>query len=384
MALALVAAAAMGQTSDTAEAHLGKGYGALRQDRYEVAVREFRDALRLDPRLVMRARFPLAVALFELKRSAEARREFEAVRREAGEHPNVAYYLGRLDLLDQNFADAVRNLTQAIAKPPFPDTAYYLGLACFKHGDLPAAEKWLLQATQTSPRDSLAQYQLAQVYRKEGREREARKAFAQSAELRRRDTEEAELRTECSRKLDTGPREEAHQVCQRLYDPENAERLTALGTIYGQHGDFEAALDPLRRAAELAPQAPQMQYNLAFTYFQMGRYEEARAPIAKAAERWPDIFQLNFLYGAVLVKVGDDAPAYRALLRAHELNEKDDATADLLYSTALRLARKHQAARAYPEALRYFSEAAKLRPGDPEAQRGLAEIHALAGQTAPQ
>src|ERR1700690_3367913 len=152
------------QTQDTAEAHLGKGYDALREDRYNAAVTEFRAALHLDPTLVMRARFPLAVALFELKQSEVARREFEAGRREGGEHPNVSYYLGRLDLLHQNFAGAVRNLTEAIAKPPFPDTAYYLGLACFKQGDLAAAEKWLRQAVQINPRDSIAQYQLGLVY----------------------------------------------------------------------------------------------------------------------------------------------------------------------------------------------------------------------------
>jgi len=294
--LAFHAPPAAPQTQDTAEPHLGKGYDALKQDRFDAAVTEFRAALRLDPTLVMRARFPLAVALFELKQSGDARREFEAVRREVGEHPNVSYYLGRLDLLDQNFAGAVRNLTRAVAKPPFPDTAYYLGLACFKQGDLPAAEKWLRQAAQANPRDSLAPYQLGMVYRKQGREQEAKKAFAESAELRRLDTDESELRTVCAQKLDTGPCAEARALCQRLYHSDDAERLTALGTIYGQHGDPQDALESLRRAAELAPERPQTQYNLAFAYYQLGRFEEARAPIAKAAGRWPDIFQLNFLY----------------------------------------------------------------------------------------
>jgi Flp pilus assembly protein TadD len=385
VALALLSLApppATAQTQDTTEAHLGKGYDALRQDRYDAAVTEFRAALRLDSSLVMRARFPLAVALFELKQSDDARREFEAVRREVGEHPNVSYYLGRLDLLEGNFAGAVRNLSKAIAKPPFPDTAYYLGVACFKQGDLAAAEKWLKQAAQGNPRDSLARYQLAMVYRKQGREEEAKKAFAESAELRRRDTDESELRTECAQKLDTGPRAEAHAICQRLYDPDDAERLTALGTIYGQHGDLEAALEPLRRAAELAPERPQMQYNLAFTYYQMGRFEEARAPIAKAVERWPDVFQLNFLDGAVLAKLGDDAAAYQALGRAHELNRQDAGAADLLYRATLGLARKSLAARQYPDALRYFGEAAKLRPGDPEPHQGMAGIYTLTGHPA--
>ena len=375
--LALPAPSATAQAQDTAEAHLGKGYEALKQDRYDAAVTEFRTALRLDPSLVMRARFPLAVALFEMKQSSEARREFEAVRREVGEHPNVSYYLGRLDLLDQNFAGSVRNFTKAIARPPFPDTAYYLGLACFKQGDLAAAEKWLRQAERVNPRDSLAPYQLGVVYRNQGREDEARRAFAESADLRRRDTDESALRMQCAQKLDTGPRAEARAFCQRLYDPDDAERLTALGTIYGQHGDLEAALDPLRRAAELAPERPQMQYNLAFTYYQMGRFAEARGPIAKAVERWPDIFQLNFLYGAVLAKLGEDVPAYQALTRAHELNQQDAAAAAILYRTTLGLARQRLAARQYPDALRYFGEAAKLRPGDPEPHQGMAAAYSL-------
>ena len=37
------------------------------------------------------------------------------------------------------------------------------------------------------------------------------------AELRRRDSEDIQLRRECAQKLDQGPREEAHAVCDRLY-----------------------------------------------------------------------------------------------------------------------------------------------------------------------
>jgi Flp pilus assembly protein TadD len=376
---ALIAVTAL-LAKDTADAHLGKGYDALRQERYDVAVTEFRAALAIDPKLVMRARFPLAVALFELKESSEARQEFEAVRREVGDHPNVVYYLGRLDLMDENFAGAVGNLSRAIAKPPFPDTAYYLGLACFKQGDLAAAEKWLKAAAQTNPRDSIAEYQLGLVYRREGREEDAKKALALSAQLRQRDTDESKLRLECAQKLDKGPRSEAHAVCQQLYDPDSAEKLTMLGTIYGQHGDLEAALTPLRRAAELTPQSPQMQYNLAYTYYQLNRFEEARTPLASAVQRWPDVFRLSSLYGAVLAKLADDLPAYQALRHAHELNPKDAGTANLLYANLLKLARKSQTAGRYAESVRYFSEAANLRPDDPEPHRGMAEVYGLSGR----
>src|SRR6266550_4282352 len=369
-------------TSDTPELHLGKGYDALKQDRYDAAASEFRAALKIDPKLTLRARFPLAVALFELHKSDEARRELEVVRREVGDHPNVLYYLGRLDLDARNFDSAIRNLNQAVAKPPFPDTAYYLGYAYFKRGDLTSAEKWLKVAEEANPRDARVQYQLGSVYRKQGRQQDAQKAVATSEELRQRDTNESRIKLECAQKLDQGPREEAFAICEQLYDPANAEKLTALGTTYGQHGELERALKPLRRAVELAPLSPQMQYNLAYAHYQLNQLEEARAPLANALQRWPDLFPLNALYGAVLLKLGQERPAYEALRHAHQLNPQDPATADSLHTVTNSLASKSQAAREYSDSLRYYDEAARLRPQDPEVHRRMAEIYIALGRPA--
>lgn len=371
------ASAEVPAAGDTPEAHLGKGYDALKQDKYEAAVAEFRSALRLDPTLFLRARFPLAVALFELHKAAEARRELEAVRHEVGDHPNVLYYLGRLDLEDRNFESAIQNLSKAAAKPPFPDTAYYLGFAYFKHGDLAPAEKWLKEAARLNPRDARVPYQLGFVYRKQGREEEARQTLAASEELRRHDDTESQLKTECGKKLEEGSGEEAHRICDQLYAPEDAEKLAALGAIYGQHGDLEAALKLFRRAAELAPQSPQMQYNLALVYYQLNQFEQARIPLAKAIERWPDLFQVNALYGAVLLELGEHMLAYRALQHALQLYPQDSGTTDLLYKVTLALAGKAQSARHFPDALGYFEEARRLHPEQSEPHRGMAEVYAL-------
>src|SRR6202030_4340423 len=251
-------------------------------------------------------------------------------------------------LEERNFDGAVRNLKQAAAakpKPPFPDTAYYLGFAYFKSGNLAFAEKWLKEAARVNPSDARVLYQLGFVYRKEGREEEAKRTLAASNELRRREDNQSQQRTECGKKLDQGPPEEARSFCEQLYAPDDADKLTALGTLYGQHGDLEAALKPFRRAAELSPKSPQMQYNLALTYYQLNRFGEARAALAPMIERWPDLFQLNALYGAVLLKLGDEASAYRALQHAQQLNPQDPGTTDLLYKLVLILARKSQEAK---------------------------------------
>jgi Flp pilus assembly protein TadD len=186
-----------------------------------------------------------------------------------------------------------------------------------------------------------------------------------------------------SRQTDQGPREGRHiPSCEQLFDPNSAEKLTALGTIYGQHGDPEAALKPLLRAAELAPQSPQMQFNVALAYYQLNRLDEARAALAPAATHWPDVFQLVALYGKVLAKLGEDLLAYQTLHHAHDLNPQDSDTSDLLYLSILKLGYKSGESGQYPDSLRYFQEAAKLRPDDPGAHVGLAAVYSQTGRPA--
>jgi Flp pilus assembly protein TadD len=367
------------QAGDSLEAHLGKGYEALKQEKYDQAETEFRAALALDPSLGTRAQFPLGVALFEQHKSAEARHEFESVRRATGSEPGILYYLGRIDLEEHNYKGAVENLSEASSHPPFPDTAFYLGFAYLKLGSGPKAEKWLKRAMQLNPSDSRAEYQLATLYRQEGREEEARQAFQRSKEKKAQSDKQSQLKWECAQELDRGPDDKAPS-CEQLYDPNDAEKLAALGILYGQHGRLEAALKPLQHAAELAPRSPQMQYNLAYTYYQLKRFEEARASLEPAVQRWPDLFPLNALYGTVLWNLGALLPAYQALHHAHQLNSEDSSTTALLYQAALELARQSEKNGADTEALRYLQEAASLAPTEPEPHQRMAVIYRLTGR----
>jgi len=368
------------QAVEGAEVHLGRGYGDLRNNRYDDAIAEFRAALALDPSLVLRARFPLAVALFESQKPDEARREFDAVRAVAGDAPDVLYYLGRIDLTQGNLDQAAQELGKAAAKPPFPDTAYYLGSTYLRKGDLAAAEKWLDTAERATPRDPHVEERLAALYRQESRAGDAQKALARAAELRDSDAQADRLRLDCIQALGSSSPEAARPVCERLFDPADAARLTMLGTIYGEHGDFDDALRPLRRAAELEPSSPQMQYNLALVCFRLKRYDEARTALLGAVKQWPDLFELNSLLGVVLYRLGDLEGAYQTLSHARALNPADRDSGAFLYEVSLVLADKRVVQTQYGTALACLKTAAGLRPQDPEPHRRMADVYAAMGQ----
>jgi tetratricopeptide (TPR) repeat protein len=371
---------AVQETPQDTDTHLGKAYEAMRNERYDDAVREFRAALAIDATLAMRARFPLAIALFEKHDFPASRAELLQVRKEAGEQAGVSYYLGRIDLEEQHYQSAVENLSKAAANPPFPDTAFYLGLACLKTGDERNAEKWLKEAARVNPGDSRAVYQLATLYRKQGRNEEANQAYARTKEEKASSGKLTQLKVACGEELARGLTPKARELCEQLNDPNDAAKLTALGTLYGQHGLPGEALPPLRRAAELSPSSPQMQYNLAYAYFQLGQFSEARGPLEQATRRWPDLFPLNALYGNVLWKLGDTPGAYRALSAAHKLNPDDKPTEELLYKSTVILADQAEAKAATADAIRYWKEAAKLRPAQPEPHSRLAALYTKTGR----
>ncbi len=361
--------------SETVQAHIGKAHEDLKDQRYREAAEEFDAALKLDPHLVD-VRYELGVCYFAIGQRKEARQELERVRTETEDNSAAIYYLGRLDLVEGNLDFAIRLLNGLMSKPPFPDAAYYLGSAFLKKGDAAAAEKWLRLAADANPGDFRIPDHLARLYQKLGRRQDAEREYARSAELRQHYDAAAQQATDCSRALDTQSHEEARTTCQRLFVPDDPDKLTTLGMLYGKHGDYADAIEPLERAARLDPDSSEVQHDLGLTYFRLKQHQRARGPLEKAVELRPDFFGSNALLGATLYALREDEAAYRVLDHAHRLNPEDADTADLLFKTALVLAQTKAASRQYGESLRYLQKAEELHPADPEVRRRLAQVQA--------
>jgi tetratricopeptide (TPR) repeat protein len=359
--------------SDTAEAHVGKGYEAIKDERYQEAAKEFQAALALNPGLT-RARYQLAVCWFALGKMTAAREEFERLEKETGGDPSVMYYVARLDLRAGDPEATIKKLSPLMNDPPFADTAYYLGAAYLERRQYEQAEKWLRVAAQADPRDYRVPDHLARVYQREGREADAEKQFDLSSQLRQRYDQAAQQAVACSQLLETKPLDQAQPACQQLVDPKDPDRLMTLGMLYGQHGLYAEALRPLEEAARLDPESSEVRHNLGLTYFRLRRYSDARASLTKAVALRPDFFGSNALLGATLYALGQDEPAYKILNHAHGLNPEDRDTANLLFKEALILASREENLQKYESALGYLQKAAQLQPEDQEVRQRLSSL----------
>jgi Flp pilus assembly protein TadD len=278
----------------------------------------------------VRARFQYAACLMGLGRNDEARRQFEQVRKQTGESRYITYYLGRLDLLASDYPAAVKKLSSVAEDPPFPDTAFYLGVACISAGDSAAGTKWLERAAKITPRDYRVHYRLARAYSSAGRDQEAGREYDLYTRFRDEHKNTEKQARACTDALRTQPAATAREICHHMLDPNDPEKLTLLGQLFGDAGAYPEALDPLRRAVKLDPNSFEAWHNLGVTYFRLQRYGEARAPLEKAVALRPEFYGSVVLLGATLYMLGDDQAALPVLERAHRLNPADAQTAAVL------------------------------------------------------
>ncbi|PYV45052.1 MAG: hypothetical protein DMG06_03955 [Acidobacteria bacterium] len=368
-------------SSSEVESHIGKGYEYVQNNQFQNAVVEFQAALDLDPSLA-RVRYQLAVSYFALQQFKQSRQEFEQLRRETASDPSVIYYLGRLDLMEENTDAAIRHLEKVVSKPPFPDTAYYLGSAYLRKGGLELAERWLRKAGELAPRDFRIPDRLARVYMKMGRRSQAEEQFSLSASLRQHYNDAARQGLDCTQALTTRPLGEALVTCGRLFDSTDPDKLTTLGMIYGEHGHYAESIEPFKQAARLDPDSFEIQHNLGLSYFRLKRYAEARVPLEKAVALRPDFFASNALLGATLFALKEDELAYPVLDHAHRLNSQEMETSELFFKVAGLMAQKHFLEKEYPETLKFLRKAAELKPEHAEVHRRMAQIYGLLGQPA--
>jgi tetratricopeptide (TPR) repeat protein len=323
-ALFVLTLTALAQTvpSSNATPLLGKGNQLMQQRLFQEAAAEFEHALQLDPGFHA-ARYQLAVCFFALGRNDESRREFELLRKQAGLSHEIAYYLGRLLFLAGDAAAAIQELAPLTSDPKIPDADYFLGLAYVSAGDQAKGIEWLERCAQARPRDYHVHYRLARVYAAAGLKADADREYGLYNKYRDAERGTEERMRACSAALDAQSADKTQETCTHLVDQNDPEKLVLLGQLYGEHGHFADAVNPLLRAVALDPDSFDAWHNLGLSYFRLKRYQEARQPLEKAVALRPDLFDTLNLLGATLYVLGDDRAALPVLNRAHQLRPDD-------------------------------------------------------------
>jgi len=99
---------------------------------------------------------------------------------------------------------------------------------------------------------------------------------------------------------------------EKLYDQDNADKLTALGHHLWPARRSSEELETTQRAAERAPQSPPSSTNLALAYYQLKRFEEAGRDFFRPSHV-QDMFSW-FVVGNSSGALGEDLPAYQTLI----------------------------------------------------------------------
>lgn len=294
----------------------------MQQQSYEEATAAFERALVIQPSLHA-ARYQLGVCFFALGKNEESRREFEQVKRDAGPSHEISYYLGRLDLLSGDAKGAIRELSPLTSDTKISDASYYLALAYVAVGEKAMGIQWLERTVRVRPHDYHVHFRLARLYAAAGRKAEADREYALYNEYRDAERQTEERMRACNTALDAQTGGQAPEACAHAADQNDPEKLVLLGQLYGDHGHFADAIQPLRRATELDGDSFDAWHNLGLSYFRLKRYQDARQPLEKAAALRSDFFDTLNLLGATLYVLGDDKAALPVLERAHQLRPDD-------------------------------------------------------------
>ncbi len=297
-------------TKALAQSYLNLGVMLIRSEHHARAAELFEQAAHLDPDFPRvqyslgvarfnagqfeRATSPLTRALEQAPADANLRRMLalawlnagsydQAVELLAGDSERATnrslQYAYGLALVRSGRAEAAETIFAELlsTNADWPELNVMLGQAHAQQDDYDAAVRFLRRALELEPEVAEAQATLGDIYLRQGKLGDAEEALR--AELRSHPDDFRSLHTlavvlDLNRKTD-----EALVVLRSLLQkkPQLADGRYLLGKILLAQGEAGRALEQLTAAAGLAPEDPNIHYQLGQAFQKLGRSEEARA-----------------------------------------------------------------------------------------------------------
>lgn len=292
-------------------------------------------------------RFRLGYVQFRLRKLDMARRQFAAVLDSVPPAYEARYFLGRIALLQEQPADAIRWLEPVVqAQDKTYDAASQLALAYVKAGQPQSALRPLEEAIRREPWDGGLYYRLGRLHQEFRRPELAREALNMAARLKEASRGNVEGLMVAGGYFRAGKLREAVERLQQVADRPEVEPniLLAAALLYTEMQQPTAALELFERAARLAETQFAAQFNFGLALLRAGRTTEAIPVLERAAALLPQSSEGQITLGLAAVMARRYAEAVPALERAHEMEPNHPRVTSLLATAYLRTEQAAKAA----------------------------------------
>lgn len=344
-----------------AAVHMDRGNRAMARDRPEEAIPHYRQAVEAAPG-DRRAREALASALARSGHSEEAAELYRELARGEDTSAVAHYNLGRLLADRGELEEAVAELRRAVElAPDFGNAHYNLATALEQAGRTEEALEAATRAVAAQPEDRGGRLLLARLLSRAGH---AERAEEELHRLLAADPEDGEALLALGGVLESRDRRtEALEAYRRAAALDERPRIQARAHVLtadllagGGPGSDGAgtALEHLARAAELAPELPEVHLARASALGQAGRYVEAAEAYHRVVELAPGDASAHFGRATALLLAGREGEASRRL---------EESTRALPEDLALRHALARLLATAADPAVRDGERALELAAG---------------------
>jgi tetratricopeptide (TPR) repeat protein len=285
-------------------AHYNLGVVVLQESGPKDAIREFRAAIRIEPRYV-EAHNNLGIALLDAGRVDEAIAEYQEALRLRPGFAQAHNNLGNAFAQSGRLADGIAELREALRlQPDYPDAELNLGIALQQVGQMAEAIGRYQQALRLQPDYPDAHDDLGNALLASGRVPEAMEQFHEALRL---DSSDTEARNSLGNALaESGRLPEAIAQYREALQlrPAYVEARRNLGDALAEAGQVAEAIDQYREAIRLRPAYAQAHESLANAFVRSGRASDAVPEYQEALRLSPTDAEAHNNLGGALAQLG--------------------------------------------------------------------------------